>query len=160
MRVLREYRTRLVVAGSRSYNNYEEFSDCMNRMIKWLGKDDLAIITGAAWEGPDRMVIRWCCENEVPWFEFPADWDTYGKRAGYVRNCEMRDACTYLLAFWDKISRGTAHMVDECCKHESVRTLVYMVSPDEGYYENKRLKKKSQIAPAKPIAKDSASLVS
>lgn len=140
-KALREYRKRVVVAGSRSYNNYEDFAIVMGYILKWLGKEDFVIITGAAWEGPDRMVIKWCCENEVPWFEFPADWEQYKKRAGFIRNCEMRDACTHLIAFWDMISRGTVHMIEQCYKHEDIHSIVYMVQPDDQYYENKWLRK-------------------
>ena len=142
MRSLRDYAKRVVVAGSRSYNDYLKFSNLMNRYLKWLGKEDLAIITGSAWEGPDRMVIQWCKENDIPYFEFPADWEKHGKRAGFIRNCEMRDACTHLFVFWDCISKGTAHMMDECYKHEDIKIMICIVEPDIDYYKNKHEKQK------------------
>lgn len=141
MLIVSNFEKRICVNGSRSYNNYKDFSLCMNRILKWIGRDDLCIITGVASEGPDIMVIRWCCENKIDWFEYRADWDLFGKSAGYIRNCEMRDACTHLVSFWDKISKGTAHMIDECMKYDSIRTFVYLVEPDPDYYENKIKKK-------------------
>ena len=44
---------------------------------------------------------------------FPADWDKYGKRAGYLRNVQMAEYADALLAFWDGESRGTKNMIDE-----------------------------------------------
>ena len=43
---------------------------------------------------------------------FPADWKTFGKSAGYIRNQEMAENADALVAFWDGKSRGTANMID------------------------------------------------
>ena len=130
MKKLSDYSKRFVVAGSRSYNNYDEFEDVMNRYVKWWGIHDLAIISGDAAYGADAMVIRYCKENNIPYFLYPADWDKYGKRAGIIRNCEMRDACTHLLAFWDKVSKGTAHMVEICYERDDIKVMMCLVQPD------------------------------
>lgn len=45
-------------------------------------------------------------------YEFPADWDRYGKRAGFMRNEQMGHFADGLIAFWDGKSRGTKHMID------------------------------------------------
>ncbi len=43
---------------------------------------------------------------------YPAAWDTYGLKAGYIRNEEMADNADALIAIWDGKSRGTKHMID------------------------------------------------
>lgn len=47
---------------------------------------------------------------------FPAKWDVYGKRAGYLRNVEMAEYAKQdkgvLIAFHDGESRGTKHMIE------------------------------------------------
>lgn len=46
--------------------------------------------------------------------QFPADWETHGRRAGIVRNLQMLDQRPELvLAFWDGSSPGTAHTIEE-----------------------------------------------
>ena len=45
---------------------------------------------------------------------YPAEWERYGKSAGYRRNTQMLDESPDLvLAFWDGQSKGTAHTIAE-----------------------------------------------
>jgi len=47
----------------------------------------------------------------------PAEWDKYGKAAGFKRNIEMLEEFPDLLiAFQSKKSRGTQHAIDEARK--------------------------------------------
>ena len=52
----------------------------------------------------------------IPVLGFPAQWDTYGRGAGFARNVQMlrEGKPDYVLAFHDRIetSKGTGHMVD------------------------------------------------
>lgn len=45
---------------------------------------------------------------------FPAEWNKYGKKAGYIRNAQMLEIGKpdLVLAFWDGVSRGTKMMID------------------------------------------------
>lgn len=47
------------------------------------------------------MAVDWAVINWCPFTEFPADWDKYGKSAGYIRNQQMLDeGCPdYVVAF-------------------------------------------------------------
>ena len=48
---------------------------------------------------------------------FPADWDTYGKQAGFIRNIQMLDEKPDLvIAFQKNASRGTQHTINEARK--------------------------------------------
>lgn len=61
--------------------------------------------------GADLLAYQFAkdCDEEV--LEFPADWNKYGKRAGYLRNAQMAQIADGLLAFWDGKSKGTEHMI-------------------------------------------------
>lgn len=121
---LKNYPIRVIVAGSRSYVNYTEFSHFMESFVSKYDQPFI-FISGKAPRGPDEMIIRWCKEHDHPWVEFPADWDNidvegaviryrrgkpYNVRAGFVRNCQMGDVATNLIAFWDGVSGGTRQM--------------------------------------------------
>ena len=59
-------------------------------------------------------------------YRFPADWDKYGKAAGYKRNGEMARNADALIAFWDGKSRGTKHMIDLAKKYDlQARVVMY-----------------------------------
>ena len=58
--------------------------------------------------------------------EFPAQWNEFGKRAGYIRNEEMAKYADACVAFWDGESKGTKHMIDLANKHKiEVRVIKY-----------------------------------
>ena len=106
-----------IVAGSRHYDDYKKFSETMFGYLKKFGDKSIIFISGKASSGADDMVIKWCIENHLPWVEFPANWDKFGKSAGYIRNTEMASYGTHLIAFYDGKSPGTAHMLDTAKKH-------------------------------------------
>lgn len=102
---------KLIVAGGRDFDDYTT----MQLVLLGLGDHALAdvsvsIVSGMA-PGADRLGALFAEEYHVPLHKFPAHWDTYGKRAGFIRNEEMSRAAHGLVAFWDKRSRGTAHMI-------------------------------------------------
>lgn len=105
---------KLIIAGSRSFTNYERFILSVKAFAELLPEDntgDIEIVTGMA-KGPDLMAFKFASENKIKVHCFPANWDKYGKRAGFVRNEEMGKFGDMLLAFWDGQSKGTKHMID------------------------------------------------
>lgn len=111
-----KYKVRINVCGTRDYNDYDYFSNKINSIISKYQKEDIAFISGAAKSGADALIIKWCKENKFYCVEFPAKWDLYNKSAGYVRNIEMSEYQTELIAFWDGKSNGTKHMIDTTTK--------------------------------------------
>ncbi len=75
--------------------------------------------------GPDMLGERWAKENGVPIERFPADWERYRRRAGYVRNELMADNAEALLALWDGRSRGTRNMID-IARRKGLLAVVYV----------------------------------
>ena len=69
------------------------------------------IVSGTA-RGADSLGERYARAHNIPVKRFPAQWNTYGKSAGYRRNIEMAiyaDAC---ICFQVNNSRGTEHMIN------------------------------------------------
>lgn len=104
----------VIIAGSRSFNNYEKFADALNDLSYFL--DPTAVFSGLA-HGADTMALRWAAEEDLPVKKFPADWDKYGKAAGPIRNEQMAQEADALVAFWDGESRGTKSMIDLALKN-------------------------------------------
>jgi YspA, cpYpsA-related SLOG family len=96
-----------IIAGSRTVESYDDII----RAIEAAGWRPTLVISGTA-RGADRLGERWARENNVPLRQMPADWDRYGKRAGYLRNSAMLEHADALIALWDGQSRGTRHMIE------------------------------------------------
>jgi hypothetical protein len=90
-----------IIAGSRSITDYE----MVKLAIIKSGFKITQVISGGA-VGVDKLGERWAQENNVPVKRFPADWKTYGKAAGPIRNSEMVKYCEAAIIIWDGSSRG------------------------------------------------------
>jgi hypothetical protein len=106
---------RIIVAGSRTFADYELLDRKLTYFLQRLTPDDTAIVSGTA-KGADQMGEHWAWQRRFEVLRFPAQWDVHGRRAGYIRNEEMLKVGTHLVAFWDGQSRGTAHMIDTARK--------------------------------------------
>jgi hypothetical protein len=101
---------RVIIAGGRDYNNYAELERKMDKLLSNI-KDDIVIVCGMA-RGADTLGEQYGKQRGYKINYFPADWKTFGKSAGYIRNQEMAENADALVAFWDGKSRGTANMID------------------------------------------------
>lgn len=110
---------RIIIAGSRDFNNYEFLKRKVLNIVKNDNrlKEYAKIISGCA-RGADTLGEQFVKEYNLEIKRFPANWDNFGKRAGYVRNAEMAKFAIkdnndgMLIAFWDGKSKGTKNMID------------------------------------------------
>ena len=106
----------LLVAGSRGYNDYQEMSKCLDFLLKnqVAQQNNIVIVSGGA-RGADSLAERYADERGYNKHIIPADWNRYGKSAGYRRNEEMHkflvkpSAKRGCVCFWDTKSPGTKH---------------------------------------------------
>ena len=115
---------KVIVAGGRDFNNYELLKNKLDILLSNIS-DEIIIVSGKA-RGADSLGERYALEKGYRIAEFPAQWDKFGKRAGYIRNEEMArysDAC---VCFWDGQSKGTKHMIDLSKKYNlKLRVIEY-----------------------------------
>ena len=71
----------------------------------------------------------WAATFSIPCEKYPADWDKYGKSAGYRRNEQMADNADSLIALWDGRSRGTKHMID-IAHRKGLKVYVHLIADD------------------------------
>lgn len=103
---------RIIIAGGRDFDDYDRLCAFMDQycLDSDLGPDNTDFISGAA-RGADRLGELWATSRGYKVVLFPAQWDIHGKAAGYIRNKAMADEATHLVAFWNKSSKGTGHMI-------------------------------------------------
>lgn len=97
----------ILVAGGRDFDDYA-------RVKADLAKHNPEVIVSGMARGADKLGVKYANENGGQLKEFPAQWDKYGKSAGYKRNQQMLDEGKpdLVLIYWDGISKGTKHMLD------------------------------------------------
>ena len=94
--------------------------DFISKLKQIYPEKQIVIITGAA-KGADQLGSFYARNHNIPLKEFPADWTTYGKAAGPIRNQQMLDFALHeipaLIVFWDGESRGTKNMMNIAKRH-------------------------------------------
>ena len=113
---------RTIIAGSRTATNYDD----LLRAIEAAPWKPTLVISGTA-RGADELGERWARENAIPLLRIPAEWATYGRRAGYLRNLEMAKQAHALIALWDGTSRGTVHMI-ETARSNGLEVFVWRIT--------------------------------
>ena len=103
---------RVVIAGCRYYNNYDEAKVYIDLCLSDIRKKyEIVILSGCA-KGADAIGERYAKENGFKIEKHPAAWNIYGKSAGPRRNKQMAEACDFVICFWDGQSRGTESMIE------------------------------------------------
>ena len=100
---------RVIVAGSRSFNDYDYAEKILDKAFS-KHKPDF-IVCGMA-NGADMMGYWYAIGKKIKIAEYPAEWGIYGRSAGYKRNIEMANNAEALVAFWDGESSGTRQMIN------------------------------------------------
>ena len=117
---------RVIIAGGRDFTNVSVMAETLNNLQDVdhvIEIEKLTLICGMA-RGADLTAYKLFKEVGLPVEMYPADWDQYGKQAGFIRNTQMAGVADMLIAFWDGQSRGTAHMIDTARKH-NLNVLVF-----------------------------------
>lgn len=116
---------KVVVAGGRKFNDYELLKYTLDHLLCNKSQEDMIIVSGTA-SGADSLGERYGREMGFEIKQFPANWDEFGKSAGYIRNEEMAKYSDAVVVFWDGESKGSKHMIDLAKKHKKqVRVIVY-----------------------------------
>ena len=110
---------KVIIAGTRDFNDYAFLKKNVDYFLQGINpnSEEIEIVSGNA-RGADKLGERYAKEYNLPVKLFPANWDKYGKRAGYLRNQEMANYSDVLIAFWDEKSKGTKHMIDIAKKQD------------------------------------------
>ena len=103
---------RVIIAGSRSFNDYELLREqCLSILQEKMRTHRVIMVSGHS-RGADSLGERFANEFRLPFELHPAKWRLLGKAAGMVRNAEMAKCSDALISFWDGESRGTRHMIN------------------------------------------------
>ena len=99
--------------------------------------------------GADSLVERYAVERNRPIHVIAADWEQHGPRAGFIRNRDIVDHASMVIAFHDGISVGTKNTID-LAKTDGIPVHVVSFKTQEqtkanAYYSDKPMSEK-QVA--------------
>lgn len=108
---------KVIIAGGRDFNNYDLLERKCDQILSNKDPTELEIVSGTA-RGADKLGEVYAAYRNINIKRFPANWDLYKKAAGYIRNKDMAEYADALIAFWDRISKGTFNMIELAKKYE------------------------------------------
>lgn len=117
-----------LIAGSRNYDDYAEFTRIVNVALKNKPKQNIMLVSGHCECGADMFAERYAKEYGIAIKLFPANWKKDGRSAGYIRNKAMHEYITKssldekhrgVILFWDGLSRGTAQSIPLAKKYNN-----------------------------------------
>lgn len=110
-----------IVAGSRTFQNYQLLCKELDKIKEQIDE----IVCGEA-RGADTLGRTYAYNNDILIKSYPADWERYGKSAGFVRNEEMAAYADKAIIFWDGKSVGSKDMINKMEKlGKEVRIIYY-----------------------------------
>lgn len=114
----------LAIVGSRNFTDQKMMEDAV---VNWMARNGLCrkcitFVSGGA-RGADTIAERIAESLHSRTIIHEANWDDYGKSAGYRRNALIVDDADYLMAFYGPPvegkpwpSKGTTHSIDLAIK--------------------------------------------
>ena len=106
---------RVLICGDRNWKNWGAIKKVVNNL-----PDDAVVIQGMC-RGADLMSRYIAVKRGLSVEDYPADWDTYGRAAGPIRNKQMLDEGKpdIVYAFHPDLenSKGTKNMVNQAKKY-------------------------------------------
>ena len=102
----------ILIAGGRDFQSYPLLESVCDHLLKRLEKEKASIqINSGLARGVDTLGCQYAKNRGYSILEFPANWNLFGKSAGYLRNKEMAEVATHAIIFWDGLSKGTRNMI-------------------------------------------------
>ncbi len=112
--------TRIIVARSRDFKYKEYLYEKVDKVIKDNRYTRIEIVSGGA-KGADALGEQYAKDKGYTLSIFNADWNTYGREAGFIRNYTMAQYASQakksvLIAFPIGESKGTRDMIQRAKK--------------------------------------------
>jgi len=100
---------KLAIVGSRSFDDYELFTEIMGKFL--IGKQIDLIISGGA-KGVDTMAEHYAKVKGIQTIIHKPNWEKFGRPAAFIRNRQIVEDSNIVLSIWDGDSNGTKHSMD------------------------------------------------
>lgn len=119
---------KVAIVGSRNFPDLDIVRSTIRNLVNESVCLDqtITIVSGGA-RGPDKAGENEAKRLRLKTIIFLADWDQYGKAAGFIRNTQIANECDEVIAFWDGKSNGTRNTI---AKAKKFGKKITVVTPD------------------------------
>ena len=117
---------RVIVAGSRRFTDYARMCADLDYLLS-ARLPDVEIVSGGA-PGADALGERYARQHGLSCRIVRANWRTYGRAAGPLRNVAMATMADAAIVYWCPGSRGSASMV-RAAQQRGLRCVVRRFEP-------------------------------
>ena len=115
---------KVIIAGSRTLQKLNMVEVGMSKIGFPTSKISYVISGNAS--GVDRLGEAWAKRHAIKIKKYPANWEKFGRSAGYKRNELMSRIADVLVAFWDGKSKGTEHMI-KIAREKKLSVIIYKI---------------------------------
>lgn len=97
---------KLAIVGSRDFTNQKLLDETIDEYLIKQGCMPELVVSGGA-RGADTLAENWARKHKIPLKIYKPDWQKKGKAAGILRNTDIVNECTHMVAFPSDTGRGT-----------------------------------------------------
>lgn len=112
---------KVAVVGGRDFKDYSLLRNTLNNLYGEVCP--ITVVSGGA-RGADNLAEKYAKCYNMNLKVFKADWETYGKSAGMIRNKEIVKYADEVVAFWNGESKGTKNTIDTAEKMGKKVTII------------------------------------
>jgi len=114
---------KVIIAGGRDFEDYSLLKQvCDKALRKFKKTHTIEIVSGTA-RGADKLGEQYAKEKDYKLTQFPADWNTFPKAGGIIRNGEMARYAQRAIIFWNGRSKGTESMI-KLARHYKLKRII------------------------------------
>ncbi len=115
---------KLIVSGSRNCTDDKKIFSELDRIHRTA---NITLIIHGGARGVDALAGLWATNNNIPVQVYPADWVTFGRAAGPIRNKQMLDSHPdRWIAFPSEDSRGTKNFITQAMETTIPGQIIYI----------------------------------
>ena len=123
---------KIIVSGDRSFEDYKLLSEKLDSLFSQIGKDKVEIVSGGN-NGADKLGEKYAKENEMELTIFPANWQVFQYRAGFIRNKEMINYADGLVLFGGLDNKETKHLYNMANDLQLKVKVIEIKKPEKGF---------------------------
>lgn len=120
----------VLITGSRNWSSLSAIVDALGGFCNDYGTipTGIVLISGACPTGADKLCEKFWEAHGGVVNRFPANWEKYGRRAGFVRNAEMVDLQPDICFAFIKDNSKGASMTRDLAVKKGISTITYTSS--------------------------------